>query len=263
MGIAGSSQALVADAFHSLSDMGTDFAVIFGVKYWTKPADIDHPYGHKRIETIISAFIGITVLFIGMIIAYQAIATIVQKKTVMQPGKIALAAALFSIIIKEIIYRKTIHIGEKLKSSAVMANAWHHRTDAISSIPVAVTIAVASVNPGLVILDRIGALVVSFFIMAASFNIIKPAINELCESGLPKELKENIFAIAMKVNGIKNVHAIRYRKMASEIFVDMHILVDGDISVRAGHEIATKVKSEIIKKMPDVIDVTVHIEPTE
>jgi cation diffusion facilitator family transporter len=262
MGITGASQALVADAFHSLSDIGSDFAIIFGVKYWNKPADTDHPYGHKRIETMISAAIGFALFFIGILIAYKAASTIITGKPIPRPGKIALSAALISIVIKEIIYRKTVSAGKRIRSSALIANAWHHRSDAISSIPVAIAIAAASFGgAGFMIIDRIGALAVSFFILKAAFNIIKPAINELCESGLPEELREQLFLIAINVNNVKNVHAIRYRKMSSEIFVDMHILVNGDISVYKGHEIATKVKNEIIEKMPEVVDVTVHVEP--
>ena len=259
-GLIGSSQAVVADAIHSLSDMSTDFAILFGLRFWSKPADKNHPYGHKRIETIISALIGLILILVAFAIGYNAITTLNEPDT-KKPEAIALYAAFISIIAKEILYRKTLYIGKKTKSPATIANAWHHRSDALSSIPVFLAVLAAVINPSWSAVDHIGAMIVSIFIVVAGLRIIRPALTELCDSGVPETYKEKIFTIAMKVSNVKNVHAIRYRKMASEIFVDLHIMVDSKMSVYEGHEIARKVKNEIIDMLVEVVDVTVHIEP--
>ena len=259
-GLIGSSQAVVADAIHSLSDMSTDFAILFGLRFWSKPADENHPYGHKRIETIISALIGLILVLVAFAIAYNALTTL-NEIDVKKPEAIALYAAFISIIAKEILYRKTLYVGKKTKSPATIANAWHHRSDALSSIPVFLAVLAAVINPSWAIVDHIGALIVSIFIVLAGLRIILPALTELCDSGVPETVKDQIFSIAINVNNVKNVHAIRYRKMASEIFVDLHVMVDSGMSVYEGHEIAKRVKNEIIDTLVEVVDVTVHIEP--
>ena len=142
LGIVGRSHAVVADAVHSLSDLGTDFAILFGVKYWSKPADEDHPYGHRRIETFVTLLISCALLGVAVAIGYNALISL-RDAHVRQPGWIAFYGALLSIVFKEVLYRWTFKVGKRAKSSAVLANAWHHRTDAFSSIPVAIAVAAA------------------------------------------------------------------------------------------------------------------------
>jgi cation diffusion facilitator family transporter len=261
-GISGRSQALVADAIHSLTDLTTDIAVIAGSHYWSRPPDDDHPYGHKRLETLVTVFIGVVLVAAGLGIGWKAISTL-QQKHAAPPGWIALLAAFVSIICKEAIYRWTAITGKRLKSPALAANAWHHRTDALSSLPVLVAVAGAKAFPSWSFLDHLGAAVVSIFILHASIKIIWPAVSELIDAGVPTETRKKIRAMALKNENVLQVHDIRTRYISSSIQVDLHIVVDGSISVRDGHVIADDVRDRIIEKIPEVLDVIVHVDPPE
>ncbi len=262
LGYLGNSKAVIADAIHSLSDMGTDIAVIVGVKYWEPPADETHPYGHKRIETVITLIIGLILGFVGFRVAYNAILTIPgghPKKSLW----FAALGPLISIIIKEILFQWTIRTGKKTKSKAVIANAWHHRSDAISSIPAFISVIIVSFFPALSFVDHIGAIIVSVFIFKVSWDIIKPSFMELTDSGANKKVIDKITKVSINVNGVKSVHKIRTRISGGAYFIDLHVLVDGTISVKDGHEISEDVKKILIQKYPEVIDVVVHLEPFE
>jgi cation diffusion facilitator family transporter len=261
-GFLGSSQAVVADAVHSLSDMGTDLAVLLGVKFWSAPPDEDHPYGHRRIETIITVAIGVALALAALGIGYNALATI-RGVHLRQPGWIAIAGSVFAIVLKEVLYRWTVAVGRQVKSSAVIANAWHHRSDALSSVPVVIAVAVAVLNPKLAFIDHAGALVVSIFILKVSWDIISPSLSELADLGAPRKHREKIRATATGISGVKSVHAIRTRRLGSGLHVDLHILVDGEMTVRMGHEISRAVKSALIEKGPEILDAVVHLEPYE
>jgi len=261
-GIFGRSQALVADAIHSLTDLTTDIAVIAGSHYWSLPPDDDHPYGHKRLETLVTVFIGIVLAAAGIGIGWKAISTL-QQKDAAPPGWIAVLAALTSIICKEAIYRWTAATGKRVKSPALAANAWHHRTDAISSVPVLIAVGGAKAFPSWSFLDHLGAAVVSVFILHASIKIIWPAVSELIDAGAPSETRKKIRAMALKNEGVLQVHDIRTRYISSSIQVDLHIVVAGSITVRAGHVIADDVRNRIIAEMPEVLDVIVHVDPPE
>ncbi len=261
-GYFGKSQALVADAIHSLSDTTSDIAVIAGSHYWSRPPDESHPYGHRRMETLVSIFIGIMLLAAGLGIGWEGISSLRQKQAA-SPGWIALAAACISILSKEIIYRWTAAAGRHLKSSALAANAWHHRTDAISSLPVFVAIGGALIFPSWSFLDRVGAVIVSIFILHAAIKIIWPGISELIDVGAPQEIQTNINACALKINGVLDAHAIRTRYISTSIQVDLHIVVKGSMTVREGHAIADDVRDCIIGEIPDVVDVVVHVDPPE
>ncbi|MEE8429930.1 MAG: cation diffusion facilitator family transporter [Candidatus Desulfatibia sp.] len=260
VGFVGNSQAVIADAVHSLSDMGTDLAVIFGVKYWSVPADEDHPYGHWRIETIVTAVIGISLVMVAMGIGYNSLATM-RDMHLKQPGWIALVGVVVSIVLKEWLYHWTFAVGRRTKSSAVIANAWHHRSDALSSIPALIAVTAAAIHPSLAFLDYVGALVVSLIILKVSWKILSPALSELTDRGAPHKDREKIKSIAMDVNGVKHVHAIRTRKVGTGLFVDLHVLVDGETPVRKGHQISRLVKYKLIEQGPEILDVVVHLEP--
>jgi len=261
-GFLGSSQAVVADGVHSLSDMGTDLAVLLGVKLWSAPPDEDHPYGHRRIETIITVAIGVALALAALGIGYNALATI-RGIHLRQPGWIAIPGSVFAIVLKEVLYRWTVAVGRQVKSSAVIANAWHHRSDALSSVPVVIAVAVAVLNPKLAFIDHAGALVVSIFILKVSWDIISPSLSELADLGAPRKHREKIRAITTGISGVKSVHAIRTRRLGSGLHVDLHILVDGEMTVRMGHEISRAVKSALIEKGPEILDAVVHLEPYE
>jgi cation diffusion facilitator family transporter len=261
-GIMGKSQALVADAIHSLTDLTTDAAVIAGSHYWERPPDDDHPYGHKRLETLVTVFIAIMLAAAGIGIGWKAVSTLHQK-SVVPPGWIALLAALVSIICKESIYRWTARTGKRLKSAALAANAWHHRTDALSSLPVLIAIGGAKVFPSWSFLDRLGAVVVSIFIIHASFKIVWPALGELIDAGAPAEIRKKISEIAYKNENVLQVHDIRTRYISTSIQVEFHIVVEGLLTVRQGHAIADDVRDRIIAEIPEIVGVIVHVDPPE
>jgi len=262
VGFIGSSQAIIADAVHSLSDMTTDIAILVGVKFWSSPADECHPYGHSRIEAIVTVGIGVVLALVGAGIGYKGIAT-VRNKDIVQPHWIAIAGAVISIITKEMLYHWTLSVGKRLKSSALVANAWHHRSDALSSIPAAIAVALAVVNPDWSFVDHIGALIVSLFIMHTSWRIIKPALMELSDSGAPALTNKLIKGAGMETAEVEDIHAIRTRRMGSGILVDLHIKVDGNMSVARGHDVSETVKNRIQEQIPDVLDVVVHLEPSD
>jgi cation diffusion facilitator family transporter len=261
-GVFGKSQALVADAIHSLTDLTTDIAVLAGSHYWSRPPDEDHPYGHRRLETLVAVFIGVVLIAAGIGIGWKAISTLHQKHTT-PPGWIAVVAAFASIVCKESLYRWTAITGRRIKSPALAANAWHHRTDALSSIPVLVAVAGARAFPTWSFLDHVGAVVVSIFILHASIKIIWPSLSELIDVGAPMETQKNIRDIAMRNKGVLQVHDIRTRYISSSVQVDLHIVVEGSITVREGHNIADDVRKRVAGEIPEVLDVVVHVDPPE
>ena len=262
VGYLGSSQAVIADAVHSLSDMATDLAVIFGVKFWLAPADQDHPYGHRRIETNVTAAIGVLLMIVAVSIGYKALATI-RETHLAQPRWIALIGAIFSLIFKEGLYHWTLSVGNRTKSSAVIANAWHHRSDALSSIPAIIAVTLAIMHPKLAFIDHVGALVVAIIILRVSWRIILPAFSELADSGVSQKDLEMITSVANQIDGVQRIESVRTRRLGNGIYVDLHAQVEGEISVRDGHNIAGAVKSRLLERGPTVLDVVVHIEPYE
>ncbi len=260
LGIVGRSQALVADGVHSLSDLASDITIICGAKYWTAPPDNAHPYGHKRIEALVTLALGLLLAGVAFGIGYDAIVKIGEKHDT-QPEFIALIGALASIVIKEFLYQWTKRVGVRIDSSAVVANAWHHRSDAFSSIPAAAAIAVALVKPQWGYIDHIGAIIVSLLILYSAWEIAKPALAELSDAGMKETDLKRIRKIVMSINGVKAMHAVRSRRMGSGILMDLHVLVNGKLTVRAGHDIAAEVKKKLIHDGPKLTDVVVHIEP--
>lgn len=260
-GIYGESRAMVADAVHSLTDTITDIAVIAGSYFWSLPPDPEHPYGHSRIETLISIFIGIALFAAGVGLALDAVNNF-SCKTLIPPRQITVYAALVSLFAKEILFQFTRRWGEKLKSKALLANAWHHRLDAISSIPVLLAVSGAILFPDFAYLDRIGAVIASVFIVQAAFHIIRKGIREFMDTAAPPAVLEVIKSISMAHAKVIQVHDIRTRYIGSFLQIDMHIVVDGKISVQEGHEIAHHVKNRIMQEASDILDVLIHIEPS-
>lgn len=260
-GLLGHSQAVVADAVHSLSDIVTDIALILGVRYWSAPADERHPHGHRRFETLVTVFIGLMVAAAAVGIGWDAVTSFGRPSH--PPSAIALAAALLSIGVKEALYRWTAKMGRKTGSSALVANAWHHRTDALSSVPVAIAVSIAMIDHRFAVVDQIGALVVAVFVLHAAFRIIRPALEELVDAGAPKAHRKELERLALEVEGVRAAHALRTRYIGSELAVDVHVEVDADLSVADGFVIASKVKKDLLQRGPDVADVVVQIEPHE
>lgn len=256
----GSSKAVVADGFHSLSDLTTDIVMLFGVSYWAAPADDDHQYGHSRIETMVTLFIAASIMTAGVAIGWSAVNNL-REGDFGTPGFPALIGALISIIVKEIVYRRTMAAAKEVKSKALEANAWHHRSDSISSIPALLAVGVAMINPALAFVDSIGALIVSLFIIKVAFDLMKPAFLELTDTGASEAEIEEIRNIALRVDGVCDVHAIRSRSFGSGYLVDLHVLVEDDLTVLEGHRIGKKVKLKLLDEGPPILDVVVHLEP--
>ncbi len=260
LGFFGSSQAVIADAIHSLSDMTTDISVLIGVKFWSAPADSDHPYGYKRIETMITVIIGLLLAWAAIEMGLHAIGAI-NEKQVTTPRWFAILGPALSIVSKEWLFRWTISAGKRVKSQAVIANAWHHRTDALGSIPTLVAVGIAVFKPAWGFIDQIGAMIVSMFILKVAWDIAAPALADLSDQSASIKDREAIIKIALSVPGVMEVHAIRTRKLGVGLFLDMHVLVDGDMTVRKGHNISTEVKNTLIDQGPNINDVVVHLEP--
>ncbi len=261
-GVLASSQALVADAVHSLSDMATDVAVLVGAGLWTAPADEAHPYGHGRIETVVTVAIGVVLAGVGLGLAYRAVATVLSPAAT-APGWAAFAAACAAVIAKEAIYRWTVRVGREVRSSALMANAWHHRSDALSSVPVAVAVLGTQIHPDWLFLDNIGALLVSLLVLHVAWRIAWPSLKELVDTGADDAARAEVARLALETPGVKSVHGLRTRHIGPALQVDLHVLVEGALSVREGHNIAGAVKKRLLDNGPDVADVLVHIEPYE
>jgi len=255
------SQSLVVDGVHSLSDLVTDVAVIVGERYWKAPADKDHPYGHGRIETLITAFIGIVLGLVGLYLGIQSINSLKAGNRADIYSIPMVIVALFSVISKEWVYRYTIRVGNKVRSTAVIANAWHHRSDSLGAIPVVIAGIGISINQSYNILDPIGALIVSGFILYTAYQLTFPMLSLLIDHGVSPEEIEKLDNIALSIEGVKSVHAVRSRSIGGGIAIDLHVRVEPSMSVYDGHIIAGKVKRALLKDGDNVVDVLVHIEP--
>ncbi|MBT4333930.1 MAG: cation transporter [Candidatus Cloacimonetes bacterium] len=260
LGFLGNSQAVVADAAHSFSDTSTDLVILLGVKYWTAPPDDNHPYGHQKIESFITIIIGIILLAAAGGIGYHAIATIDHERTE-QLKLFTIIGPIISIIFKELLFRKTYKVGVITNSSSVKANAWHHRTDALSSIPVLLALVASLINPRLIILDHIGAIVVAAFIIKLAVKIIYENISELVDTGISEKEYQQISDVIAKIECVKGFHKVRSRKLGSSIYLDLHLEVDGDLSVSKGHDVTEDVQKALISSNSKIIDVMVHLEP--
>ena len=246
-GIMGGSRAVMADAFHTLTDLSTDLAIIFGVKWWMRPPDKGHPYGHQRIEAVVTLFVGSV---LGVVAVWLAVDGVMGLRRVDEssPKVIALVAALVSIVSKELMYRFTVSAGHRTNSRALLANAWHHRSDALSSVPVLVAVAVAMFFPKYAFIDHVGELLVSGVILVAAYKIMRSALGELSDGTSSPEDQEAIEHVTRAIEGVRDVHAIRSRRVGPGLHVDLHVLVDGDSTVRSGHEVATHVKHALMER---------------
>lgn len=265
IGYTASSKALVYDGIHSISDLVTDLAVIIGAPIWTAPADEKHPYGHGRFETIINIFIGLTLLCVGIGLAFKTITDWGLNKTV--PGWPAFWAALASIISKEILYRWTIIRAKKINSRALIANAWHHRSDALSSIPVAISVLAINFFPKLPFMDSLAAILVVSMIIKAASEILTPSLKEILEFSLGVDLEKQIILESQHFEQIKNIHKIRSRRIGSAVLIDMHLLFDPETSLIQAHEYSGKFKKHLMENREkniifnEIADIIIHIEP--
>jgi len=261
-GLLGRSQAITADAVHSLSDLGTDIGVLLGARYWLEPADKEHPYGHARIETMVSFMIGAVLAMTGGTMAYHAVATL-HRHHDRSPSAAVLIVALASVVVKEILYRWTLAEAKSVGSSALRANAWHHRSDAFSSVAVICAVGGAVLFKTWGFLDHVGAVVVSFFILQAAWGIVVPAFQQLVDHGADGEERARVRELTLAIPGVCGIHGLRSRLSGKDLYIDLHVLVHGGLSVKEGHDIASRVKRMILARIHNVRDVVVHVEPWE
>ncbi|MCL6269057.1 cation diffusion facilitator family transporter [Sansalvadorimonas sp. 2012CJ34-2] len=258
-GTLGNSRAVVADGLHSISDLVSDVAVLVGVHIWSAPADSNHPYGHQRFETLVTLFIGLMMVAAGSGIGWDAI-TAWHEGTTKPTGMIALVAALCSIALKEILFRWTLHKGKHVNSSALIANAWHHRSDAFSSMPAALATLGSMFLPGQVWIDIAGAGIISLLILYSAVNICAQALGSLVDRGASLEITDQLYEMASEVEGVRGIHRLRTRHHGG-LFVDMHLHVDGHLTVTEGHDIALAVEALLMREGPNIIEVLIHIDP--
>lgn len=266
-GIVGNSAAMLADAVHSLSDFVTDLIVLVFVRISSKPKDSGHEYGHGKYETLATLVIGVVLFAVGIGILFNAVMSIVRVcrgEKLDSPGVFALVAAVLSIISKEWLYRYTVNAGRRLNSQAVVANAWHHRSDAFSSIGTMIGIGGAILlGKDWAVLDPIAAAIVSVFIIKASFKLIASSVGELVDTALPRNVEDEIRSIAASVPGVVQPHELRTRRVGNTYAIEMHILVDGSMPLREAHEIASHVEERLLDKFGQETHVSVHVEPVE
>jgi len=259
-GIFGQSQALIADAVHSISDLFTDFVVLLGLRIGRKVPDERHHFGHARIETLASAIVGLTLIATALYLGIKASWNIYHH-TEYHPTWLALVGAGVSIALKESLYHYTIHIGRRIKSSAIMANAWHQRSDALSSVAVLLGVAGAHIKPSWHILDSLAALCVSFFIIKVGLEILWGAIREFTDTAPQPEILGKIRQCTLIVDGVIDMHDLRVRTSGGLHQMELHIVVDGGLTVTEGHRIAKAVESCLAEEVTDLDRIIVHVDP--
>ncbi len=264
-GIVGRSSAMIADALHSLSDFVTDVIVLVFVKISNKPQDKSHDYGHGKYETLALTLIGIALMAVAISIIVKGavkIAGWTHGEVLEAPGLLAFWAAIVSIVLKEGVYRYSIIKAKKLNSKAVEANAWHHRSDALSSIGTAVGIGGAIfLGERWTILDPIASVVVGAFIVKVAFDLLKNGIGDLMEQSLPDTVEEEILQLAASVPGVTKPHDLRTRRIGNHYAIEMHILMDGDLTLKEAHKRASEVEDLLRQHYGEETHVVVHVEP--
>ena len=259
VGWAAHSQALIADGLHSLSDLATDFVVLYAAKHSHREADEDHPYGHGRIETLATVGLGIILIGVAFGIGYDATGRMNEPDQLLAPGMLALVIAFVSVVAKEIIYQYTKNAGQRLRSSMLMANAWHSRSDAISSI--VVVIGIGGAMMGHPYLDAVAAIAVAVMIAKIGFDLVRDSTRELIDTALEPEVVDAIRREIASVDGVRALHMLRTRRSGGDALIDLHVQVDPCISVSEGHQIGDTVRRRLMEGIEEVTDVTVHIDP--
>ena len=266
-GILGHSAAMIADAIHSLTDFVTDAIVLVFVRLGSKPTDRDHDYGHGKYETLASAIIGVSLLVVGMMICYSGVTKTYHAmcgEPLQQPGFIALAAAVASVVLKEWAYRFTVRVGRRCHSEAVVANAWHHRSDALSSVGTTVGIGGAIIlGEKWAVLDPLTAIVVSFYIMKAAWSVLSKAVDELTDGSLPKETEDEIENIVSEDNEVSVVHNLCTRRIGNRIAIEMHVRMPGETSLYVAHRHATEIEQRLKQRFGADTHISIHLEPVK
>ncbi len=257
-GIIGKSNAMIADGLHTLSDVATTVVVLVGIKISMKDPDKNHPYGHEKYESIFAKLLSMLLIITGVFIGYESIKLVVSQEFT-KPGNIALVAAFLSVIVKELMYHYTKHYAKKIKSVSMEADAWHHRSDAFSSI--GTFLGVLGAKLGFPVLDPIAGVVVSVLIVKVGIDLYKESVKGLVDESADEETVNKLKEVVENTSGVMGIKNIKTRMFGSRIYVDIEILVDGTISVKEGHYIAETVHDKVENSSEDVKHCMVHVEP--
>ena len=266
-GIVGHSSAMIADAVHSLSDFATDVVVLFFVNIGSRPQDKSHDYGHGKYETIASFFIGLALVAAatGIIVSGGVkLANWIGGATLEVPGHLALWAALLSIVVKELLYQYTVRVGRKENSQVVIANAWHHRSDALSSIGAAIGIGGAILlGQKWAVLDPIASIVVGLMLARVAVKLLKTSIDELTDGSLPADVEQEIQTLIENEPDVFEPHSLRTRRIGNRIAIEVHVRMDGSVTLDQSHACATKIERKLKERFGPETHVTIHMEPTQ
>ena len=264
-GVVGRSGAMIADAVHSASDFVTDVVVLAFVRISTKPRDKDHNWGHGKYETLASLLIGVALCAVGieiLIDSAEKIKAVIDGEILPRPGVIAIVAAAFSIVAKEALYQWTARVGKRVESPSVVANAWHHRSDALSSIGALLGIGAAYfLGEKWRIADPVAAIVVAALIIKVAVDLCRAALAELLEKSLPSEVEEEILAIISSTPNVQKPHNLRTRRIGADIAIEVHIRVEGTMTVTDSHEISREIERSLRARFGEKTAVAIHIEP--
>lgn len=265
-GLVGHSAAMVADGVHSLTDLISDFVVMVFVRISSRDSDNDHDYGHGKFETLATLIVSVMLLAVGVKLMYDGVSAIydhLHGHPITSPGKITLYMAGLSIIVKEMLYHLTARVGRAVDSQAVIANAWHHRTDAISSVGSLAGIAGAIyLGDNWVILDPLAGCIISLFIFIVSVRMMTEAINELMEKSLPQDDRNEIERLILAVDGITDVHELKTRRNGRSVIIDAHIVVAPLTTVLVAHEMTIKAERLLRERFGDESQIFIHVEPS-
>lgn len=259
-GVVGRSQAMVADSFHTASDAFTSIGVLIGFKIAKRPADEHHPFGHGRAESIVAKLVSVVLILVGLGVLYSSARILIQREGG-EPGNIALIIAVISIIVKEVTYRYVIHASRKIDSTSLKADAYHHRSDVLSSV--AALIGIIGAKTGRTYMDPLAGIVVGGFIIKIGVEAFHRAYDELMDAAPPKELKDRIRGILTDVEGVLEVKRIMVRKTGIDLYLEITIGVDGDKTVREGHFVTVVTKKALFDSIPNLSDLIVHVEPSK
>lgn len=262
-GLAAHSGAMLSDAVHSASDVISTIVVIIGIKISSKESDKEHPYGHERLECVAAIVLATILCITGLGIGYSALKNIVGREynELAVPGMLALIAAVVSIFVKESMFWYTKIHAKKIDSSALMADAWHHRSDALSSV--GALIGIAGARMGYPVLDSIASLVICIFIVKAAYDIFKDAVRKMIDEACDEETENKLRELALSQDGVLGVDLLRTRVFGNKIYVDIEIGADGEKPLKETHEIAEKVHDTIEKNFPKVKHIMVHVNPAK
>ena len=261
IGVIGHSEAMVADGIHSLSDLLSDGLVYFAAHHARQGPDAEHPYGYGRFETVATMGLGILLILVAAGIVWDSATRLFQPETLLQPDVSVLFAAIFSILVKEALYHYTLRVGRRINSDMLKANAWHHRSDAISSI--VVLVGVMGTMAGLVYLDAVAAVLVGLMIGKIGWELGWGAVKELVDAALDESRIQEIRKTIMAVGGVRDIHMLRTRSLGGAASADVHVLVDPRLSVSEGHMISASVEQRLKQRIDEISDVTVHIDPED